>query len=118
MTNLLTFPGHRERRGNSQQSRPADDATAYQLLHTRLSRVVIRHVPHVLGMNEEVANKYLFDTPGGPANVCRQNATIAAKHGHYIHQRLFIVLEAICTKYMGHYASNAKDSASRLIRAM
>jgi len=120
MTNLLTFPGYRQRRGISQQSRPAEDSTAYQLLSTRLSKVVIHDASNIIGVNESVAREYVVDLPGGPAEVCRRNAAVAAQHGHYIHERLFMVLEALCRKAASQSVPSKKPGGSspRLFKAM
>jgi hypothetical protein len=120
MTNLLTFPDPRVRRGMSSQTRDADDATTYQLLATRLSKVVIRSATEILRSDRNVAEKYIFQTSSGPTDVCLHNATVAANHGRFGHQRMFMALGAFCRKSSDQNAPSYlfKGAALRMLKAL
>lgn len=102
MTNLLAYPvGHPKGVPNIPRL-PDTSNTSYHVLDNRLNNVVIRDV---INMDRVMAALFIYESPDGPAAVCRYNARVAGKQHGYAEERIFSMLAPMCQSSSGRPTS-------------
>jgi hypothetical protein len=71
------------------------DEKAYQLVSDRRSTVSVRDLSGFLNLDRQLARYLIFESPGGPAEMCRSNIAIARNSGRLDYSRLFSIMEPL-----------------------